>query len=365
MVERAPLHRRQSRRDFLLALGGLLVAPATAQALGQTGSDAVQFAASWQVGSGHQVGVLELESGQTLNVRHVLEVPTRAHDLVLEPTGTLLAVARRPGNWLLRFDRSGHPLTWRWIEPGRAFAGHALTSPDGRLLFTTEIDQERETGLIGVRDAQTLEKQAEWPTGGHDPHMLVLDACQPGALIVANGGVPTRPETGRAKRDVQAMDSSLVRIDLRTGEHLQQWRLPDPRLSLRHLAWNGMCLGIALQAEHDDPAVKAAAPVLARLEADRLRLVEGPNLAGYGGSISAFEAGFAVSCPKAQCVAVYGAAGFSERISLAEACPLAQAEGRLWAGGQNRVLALEGRAASPTGAAVTSGIRLDNHWVAL
>jgi hypothetical protein len=182
------------------------------------------------------VGILGISDEVTLAIETVLEVPTRAHGLLREASGSLLAVARRPGDWLLRWSAEGRPLAWRWIEPGRAFAGHVIISEDGRTLYTTEIDLDSGTGLIGVRDAGSLEKRAEWPTGGLDPHMLTRDATRPGALIIANGGVPTQPETGRAKRELHRMDSSLVRLDARTGALLGQWRLADQRLSLRHLA---------------------------------------------------------------------------------------------------------------------------------
>lgn len=353
----------RSRRHFLAGLAALFAAPAFAR---PDPAEPVRLAAAWQAGTGYRVGILGFAGQETLAVEAALDVPTRAHGLLREASGTLLAVARRPGDWLLRWSAEGRPLAWRWIEPGRAFAGHVIASEDGHTLFTTEIDLDSGTGLIGVRDAGSLEKRAEWPTGGLDPHMLAHDTTRPGALIVANGGVPTRPETGRLKLDLHRMDSSLARLDARTGEALGQWRLDDPRLSLRHLAWNGTRLGIALQAEHDDPAAKAAAPVLAVFDGATLRaLPAAAPLAGYGGSIAALGDGFAVSCPRAQGVAVYAADGFRERIALAEVCPLASAQDRLWAGGRGVALGLAATAEPSARRAVAPDIRLDNHWIAL
>ncbi|MGM3052558.1 DUF1513 domain-containing protein, partial [Bacillus cereus group sp. BC306] len=77
-------------------------------------------------------------------------------------------------------------------------------------LYTTETDLEDAQGLIGVRDAITLEKIAEWRTGGMDPHQLLLDAD--GTLMVANGGIPTQSETGRRKLQLDHMDSSIARL---------------------------------------------------------------------------------------------------------------------------------------------------------
>ena len=354
---------RFSRRHFLASLAALCAVPAIART---EPAQRVRLAAAWQAGTGYRVGILGFGQEEALAVETALEVPTRAHGLLREASGSLLVVARRPGDWLLRWSADGRPLAWRWIEPGRAFAGHVIASEDGRTLFTTEINLDSGAGLIGVRDGGNLEKRAEWPSGGLDPHMLVLDATRPGALIVANGGVPTRPETGRRKVDLHRMDSSLVRLDARTGALLGQWRLADPRLSLRHLAWNGHRLGIALQAEHDDPATKAAAPVLAVFDGATLRPVPAAApLAGYGGSIAALGDGFAVSCPRAQGVAVYGADGFREWVALAEVCPLASAQDRLWAGGRGLALGLAETAEPSARRAVAPDIRLDNHWIAL
>lgn len=356
-----------ARRRFLAGMAGmatLFAMPAWARAA--SSGDAVRLAASWQAQRGYRVGVLGFPEAGALAIEASVEVPTRAHGLLLEPAGSLLAVARRPGDWLLRWSADGRPLAWRWIEPGRAFAGHVIASEDGRTLYTTEIDLDSGMGLIGVRDGGSLEKRAEWSTHGLDPHMLTWDATRPGALIVANGGVPTRPETGRIKVDLHRMDSSLVRLDARTGAFLGQWRLDDPRLSLRHLAWNGNRLGIALQAEHNDPAAKAAAPVLAVFDGASLSMVPAAaSLAGYGGSIAALGGGFAVSCPRAQGVAIYGADGFRELVALVEVCPLASAQDRLWAGGRGLALGLAETAEPSARRAVAPDIRLDNHWIAL
>lgn len=357
------MSRHTDRRAFLRACAVLLASPALARAA--AGDASLRLAAAWRAGQGYQVGILE--QSDALSVRAAIDVPTRAHALLREPGGSLLAVARRPGDWLLRWDAQGRPLAWRWIEPRRAFTGHVVS--DGRTLYIAETDLDSGQGLIGVRDAITLEKVAEWPTHGIDPHQLLWDAGHPGALIVANGGVPTRPETGRGKVDLDRMDSSLVRIDAGTGEWLGQWRLADPRLSLRHLAWNGARLGIALQAEHDDAAAKAAAPVLAVFDGEHLRPMAAPQaLAGYGGDVAAMRVlegeGFAVSCPRAQGVAIFTVDGaWQGLLPLAEACPLAAGTNRVWAGGRLQMLGLEDATAATR--CPIPDLRLDNHWILL
>jgi uncharacterized protein len=356
-----------NRREFVLGLAALLGGPiwARASALG-TAWD-VKLAASWQAGNGYQVGVLTHDVS-ALKVNAALPVPTRAHGLLREPGGTLLAVARRPGDWLLRWDRQGRALLWFWIEPRRAFTGHILT--DSQRIYTGETDLDSGAGLIGVRDAHTLEKAAEWPTRGIDPHQLVWDAG--GNILVANGGVSTRPKSGRVKVELATMDSSLVRLDAVTGERLGQWRLDDPRLSLRHLAWDacGDLLGIALQAEHDDPEARADAPVLALFDGDMLRPVAAPrSLAGYGGDVASVGNVLAVSCPRAEGIALYGIDGpWQGFIPFPEACALVSAGGELWVGGRHGALACDVMQAAldvVPEARFLPDIRLDNHWIEL
>jgi uncharacterized protein len=360
------------RRAFLRICAGLLATPALARAAAPTPPVPVNLAAAWQTEVGYQVGILApVDSG--LRIHTAIDVPTRAHALFQEPGGSLLAIARRPGDWLLRWDAQGRPLAWRWIEAHRAFTGHVVG--DGVRLYVSETDLDSGAGLIGVRDAWSLEKLAEWPTHGIDPHQLLWDAGQGASrtLFIANGGVPTRPETGRLKRDLERMDSSLVRIDAGSGAMLGQWRLDDRRLSLRHLAWQRERLGIALQAEHDSAEARAAAPVLALFDGDSLRAVAAPQaLAGYGGDIvatrvstpAANEPGFAVSCPRAQGIALFAAdGGWRGLIPLAEACALTTSTQGVWAGGRWQALALN--AAQASDAVPISGIRLDNHWLDL
>lgn len=326
-------------------------------------SPASRFVAAWEAEQGYRVGVLE-RTPQGMAVRAALDVPTRAHGLWVERGGTLLAAARRPGDWLVRWRPDGQAVAWCWVEPGRAFNGHVIASADGRHLYTTETDLETAAGLIGVRDAVSLEKVDEWSTHGMDPHELLTDAD--GSLVVANGGIPTLPETGRVKVHLDRMDASLVRLAAADGSLRGQWRLNDQRLSLRHMAWGeGGQLGIALQAEHDRIEDKAAAPLFATFDGKALRShAAGHALAGYGGDIAFAGGRYAVSCPRANGVAMWRADGrWDGFTTLAEACALTSAEqGGIWAGGRERALPIAGAQGD---AAAVASLRLDNHWTEL
>lgn len=343
-----------------------LGACAAGWASGPTWAGPSSFAAlgaAWEApDAGWHVGVIQAMRGVLAPVAS-LEVPTRAHGLLWRGN-ELLALARRPGDWLVRWSPGTGEARWTWIEAGRAFNGHAVPSPDGKALYTTETDLESGAGLIGVRDAASLEKVSEWRTGGMDPHALVL--AGDGSLLVANGGIPTLPESGRLKIGLDRMDASLARL-APSGEPTGQWRLADGRLSVRHLAWGARAgrpvLGIALQAEHDDASRKLAAPVLALFDGQRLAVADAPrSLAGYGGDIAFANGLFAVSCPRAQGVALHDADGaWRGFLPLEEACALASGStGTLLAGGRAQAVAWRNEVATPR---PLGAIRLDNHWV--
>jgi uncharacterized protein len=86
----------------------------------------------------------------------------------------------------------------RVIAPkdGRWFYGHGAFSADGKLLYSTETINSEERGVIGVRDATTLQYLGEFPTYGENPHDCHL--IENGkVLLVTNGGgaldTPMRP----------------------------------------------------------------------------------------------------------------------------------------------------------------------------
>lgn len=372
-----------SRRSALQWLG-LLGLSGNAVALAPAAASGLRLVAAWQqADGGYRIGLLSVggTAGSPLTVLHALEVPTRAHGVHALRDGSIVATARRPGDWLVRWNPAkAAPPHWHWVDPTRSFNGHVIASADGRSLYTTETDIDTGASLVARRDAASLETLAEWPTHGIDAHELLwtpvaaqgqrTDATP--RLIVANGGVPTAPETGRVKRDLHTMDSSIVQLDGATGALRGHWRLADRRLSLRHLAWNaqGSALGIALQAEHDEASAREAAPVLALFDGKRLRVAQAPHtsqaaLRGYGGSIAAAPDGWAVSCPRAGGIATFTPKGtWRGLVELPQVCALAQADRHLWAAGLNHSLqdALGPSPGQHPHAQTLAGARMDNHW---
>jgi len=367
---------RWTRRRWLQAGAAAVSGAATGSPWAATASSSL--AAAWQGrDGGASVGVLHLQ-GRQLRVQHSIAVPTRAHGLLQEPGGTLLAVARRPGDWLMRWDRNGRVLALAWIEPNRAYNGHVIADASGDTLYTSETDLDSGAGLVGVRDARTLDKRAEWPTHGRDPHMLLWDEHAPPftRLVVANGGIEIRPETGRMKLGLDRMDSSLVRLDAAQGELQGRWQVDDARLSLRHLAWHGhgadAVLGIAMQAEHGEATLRTAAPVLARFDGRTLQTMPSPALAGYGGDITADDEGFVIGCPRAQGLARWHADGqWQGLMPLQEACAVAlDASRALWAGGRSEARRSSTKISDAkkddrSHVGLPIGLQLDNHWLVL
>ncbi|MFO1339233.1 MAG: DUF1513 domain-containing protein [Burkholderiaceae bacterium] len=367
-----------SRRRCLRALAALGLLPGTAAFAQALKGPPLRLALAWDeapAGPSAErtrcLGVWVLADGRfEVAARQV--VPTRAHGVARLPGGELLAVARRPGLWLRRWAADGRLLHEAWAEPGRQFNGHVLPSADGRVLYSTEQTHDDGAGCVALRDPLTLALRGEWPTGGTDPHQMLQVGDR---LFVANGGVPTRPETGRAKHDLPAMDSSLAVFDTRNGQRLGLWRLPDARLSLRHLAWHApsATLGIALQAEHDDPAERACAPLLALFDGASLRAVPLPEGradagAGYAGDIAATGEGFVLSASKAGALMGWSLqGGWRAPVPLAEACALAAAAPGFWALGALGGLGAE-HGWTDDGAptpALPAGCKPDNHALLL
>ena len=119
---------------------------------------------------------------------------------------------------------------------GRHFYGHGAFSSDGGLLYTTENDYEVGQGRIGVWDTRRgYHRVDEWDSGGVGPHDIKR---LPGreTLVVANGGIDTHPDTGRAKLNIPTMAPNLCYLE--KGDVVDVARLPPEmhKNSIRHLA---------------------------------------------------------------------------------------------------------------------------------
>ena len=151
-------------------------------------------------------------------------------------------------------------------------------------------------------------------------------------LAIANGGIRTHPDQGRAKLNLDSMSPSLVFADVENGQHLDQAGLPtgQHQLSIRHLALlAGGRLAVALQ--HEGPKSDEVR-LVAIHDGGGIRTLESPEtiqrrMRHYAGSVAADHGGefFAVSAPRGNLVTFWdGRAGrYLTSIDLEDGCGVA------------------------------------------
>lgn len=241
-----------SRRTFILssistatlAAGGYL---AWSRAKSLTGT----LLSAFEDARGDQyVGGVSLDKNLVFGAK----VPMRAHGCAVDPKNPQRALffARRPGTEAFELHLDSTRVRAAFATGrGRHLAGHGAFSATGDFLFVPEHDYENARGIVTVRDARDYAIVQEIDTHGIDPHEVARLPDQR-TLLVANGGILTHPRSFRRKLNIPTMDPSLCAIDANTGACLDQWRLPDHLLSVRHLALTSSGVAAAgLQYEGD------------------------------------------------------------------------------------------------------------------
>lgn len=212
----------------------------------------------------------------------VFRVPIaeRGHDIAFRPTGAEAVIfARRPGTTMHVVDLTTGRIA-RSVDAaaGRHYYGHGVFTRDGRTLYVTENDYDDGTGIIGVYDPDDgYRRTGEFRSGGIGPHQLHL-MPDGASLIVANGGILTHPDTGRAKLNIEDMAPNLSLVDMAHGTRLWTACLPQPlhKLSIRHLDVNGDgTIAFGMQYEGD---VRDRVPLIALAEPHgAIRFVDSPG----------------------------------------------------------------------------------------
>ena len=297
------------RREFLATLAAsTLLVPNLSFATSTTPSTARYFSARVSQDGRYFV------SGFNGSSQHLFDtpLPTRGHGLAIHPTlNHVTAVARRPETYLIVINsETGEIIHHHESKEGRHFYGHSIYSTDGRWFYTTENDIEMGNGYIGVRDVSSGYKQvAEFSSYGIGPHELNL-LSDGKTLVVANGGILTRPETGRRKLNLDTMLPSLTYIDATSGELLEEHHLPKAlhRNSIRHFAVNAndeICIAMQYQGSASDR------PPLVGMhrQGEKIQLIQAPEkvqeqMRNYCGSVCTDVSNhwFAVSSPKGNLV---------------------------------------------------------------
>jgi hypothetical protein len=264
-------------------------------------------------------------------------LPGRGHGFARHPSGKIgVAIARRPGTFATAFELEGDAPALTFHAPrDRHFQGHAVFEPRGRYLFATENDFDHARGCIGIYDgADDYKRIGELPSHGIGCHELVL-MPDGKTLAIANGGILTHPDSGRAKLNIPTMSPNLAYVDLASGGLMDKAEYPEGRkrkLSIRHLA-----------ASPDDRIVVACQDQGPRSDGLDLVAMHKPGsgelrewaapegitlgLNGYCGSVAIDTGGrlAAVSAPRGNRVMFWdiGTGAFAGDLRLADGCGLA------------------------------------------
>lgn len=355
-----------SRRGFLIGMLASGLAPAATWA----DAGAPDFISAGQAADG-SYSLYGLSSDGSIRFRQ--QIPGRGHAAAAHPhRAQAVGFARRPGTFAFVLDCvTGQTVAELTSPQGRHFYGHGVFSRDGSRLYTAENGYDNAAGVIGVWDVTAGYKRlGEFASHGVGPHdvRLMPDAA---TLVVANGGIETHPDSGRAKLNIPVMQPSLVYLSL-DGDLLERVEL-DPALhmnSIRHLDLRDDGLvGFAMQwqgGQGDLPPVLAthrrgAAP----------RLLGGAGVSdamnGYGGSTAFSGDGhlLAVSSPRGGLVQAYDVetGALAETLTLEDVCGLGAAPGGfIVSAGTGALVRMGAEGVAPIDRAE---VRWDNHLVRL
>ncbi|MGI9435294.1 MAG: DUF1513 domain-containing protein [Geminicoccaceae bacterium] len=292
------------RRTVLVATGGGLLA-----ALGLTSAevrgDAGPLFVACHADSEDRHHVASFEP--TGHCRFDLPLPARGHAMAFaESRSEMVVFARRPGRFDVVIDYGEGVALHRIDAPdGRQFYGHGAFADGDRLLLATENDYASGDGVIGLYDAADgYRRVGEYHSHGIGPHELVL-MPDGKTLAIANGGIRTHPERGRAKLNLDTMAPSLVFADLEDGKRVEALHLPaeQHKLSIRHLAiLSDGRLALAMQYEGSK---RDNVPLVALADGSSIQPLLAPDMIQrqmrhYAGSVAVDRSGqlIAISAPR-------------------------------------------------------------------
>lgn len=189
-------------------------------------------------------------------LRFRVPLNNRGHHLMTHPIRSeLIAFARSPGNEAYVIDyQKGQKVFDIHSGNGYHFYGHGIFSQDGKYLFTTENDYKNGKGIISVRETDSYTVVARYSSGGIGPHQLQW-LSDKNTIAIANGGLKTHPESGSKILNLSRLDSNLSYMNAQTGEIIEQQRLDNSLLSIRHLdvaADDTVFTGLQYQGGSDD-----------------------------------------------------------------------------------------------------------------
>ena len=357
VTELLPLMERRR----VLQLGALLALPAALRVRAAAATQGLVLSAVSDPAGKHWLVAAQLDAA-TARIAFRQPLPARAHHIAVhEALGRWIAVARRPGTWLMLGDlETGEVHAEVEVPAGRHLYGHGVFSTDGRHFYTTESafeDRDSDSGLVvewalvQEQGRRNLQRGREFATQGVGPHELLL--MPDGAtLVVANGGMRTHPDTEREVLNLDSMQPSLVYLDCHSGAVLEQQFLPSElhQNSIRHLDVNADGLvGIGLQFQGQ--AWMSVPLVATHRRGEALRLLDAPpelqaQLQQYVGSVRFDHSGrfLAASCPRGNQLTFWDSASGTllHNLRARDACGLSGiAGGFMFSSGTGRLAAID------------------------
>lgn len=319
-----------SRRNFTALLGSSLLGGSLFSSTLLASGKETLFASASQTSSGLNE-LLIVDKQGVLRFRHAL--PARSHHIAAHPQLPLLAaVGRRPETYIDIVNYESKQLVQRiQSRQGQHFYGHAIFSPDGRYLISTENQMSTGDGLIVIRNVHdNFNTIKQFSSAGIGPHELRM-MPDGKTLVIANGGIHTHPEQGRAKLNLSTMQPSLAYIDSLSGKLQEQVFLTTEhhQLSIRHLDVNAQGrVGIALQYQGD--TLDDMPLVAFHSQGEAIKLVKAPTpinhaMKQYCGSIRFDRSGetVAVSSPRGDLITFWKQNGdYLNSIKTTDGCGL-------------------------------------------
>ena len=357
-----------SRRALLATGAAALLAPRPAAA-----ADRRYLSAAATLTNRYAVVAVD-EAGE---ITFDLDLAARGHGLAVRPGGAeAVCFGRRPGAYALVLDSSaGEVVAEVPSAVSRHFSGHGLYVQGGDLLLTTEIDEEKHQGVIGIYDARAgYRRLGELPTFGIGPHDLAL-LPDGGTLVIANGGIDKRHDDVGG-RDLADIRSDLVYVGWQDGKLLERVTLEPrfARLSIRHLALTAAGdVAAALQDSADVPDLDWPLGLL-HCPGAAPRWLETPQggwgrLRGYCGEASVDSSAglIALSAPRGNCVGLWDESGEAlEMLEIHDGCGLSAtgASGELIvSSGSGELFAVWRNDARPSPRGANGEFRFDNHMI--
>lgn len=219
--------------------------------------------------------------------------------------------------------------------------------------------------MVGLWDARrNYARIGEVTSGGVGPHDIRL-LSDGRTLVVANGGIETHPETGRAKLNLPVMQSNLSYLgldgELRVQVHLEA---AHQRNSIRHLAVSAQGdVAFAMQWQGD---LGADVPLLGvhTRQTNRVELAEAASvrrMQGYLGRVAIDATGrrVAVTSPRVGVLQRFVGTSLDTHTTIEDVCGVAAVLDRFV------VTSSTGLVRTGRGTALSQDVALDNHLIAI